>query len=49
MALLESVEVGEEHSFYSVDLAAVARPDMLDAVAFHGEPIVAGCHDFFGQ
>ena len=49
MALLESVEVGEEHSFYSVDLATVACPDMLDAVAFHGEPIVAGCHDFFGQ
>ena len=44
MALLETAEVGEEHSFYFVDLAAMARPDMLDAVAFHGEPIVAGCH-----
>ena len=49
MALLESAEAKEEHSFYSVDLAAVARPDMLDAVAFHGEPIVAGFYDFSGQ
>ena len=49
MVLLENAEVGEEHSFYSVDLVVVARPDMLDAIAFHGEPIVAGCHDFFSQ
>jgi len=30
-------------------LATVAHPDMLDVVAFHGEPIVAKSHDFSGQ
>ena len=49
MALLESVEVGEEHSFYSDRLGTVACPDMLNAVAFHGEPILVGSHDFFSQ
>ena len=32
-----------------IDLATVARPHMLDAVTFHGKPIVAGSHDFSGQ
>ena len=25
-----------------IDLATVARPDMLDVIAFHGKPIVVG-------
>jgi len=32
-----------------IDLATVARPDMPDAIAFHGEPIVVGSHDLSGQ
>ena len=32
-----------------IDLAVVACPDMLDAVAFHGKLIVANSHDFSGQ
>ena len=27
----------------------VARPHMFDSVAFHGEPIVTGTHNFLGQ
>ena len=45
MALLESVGVGDILSIL-IDLATVARPYMLEVVAFHGEPIVVGSHNF---
>ena len=32
-----------------IDLAMVACPYMLDAVTFHGKPIVAGSYDLSGQ
>ena len=49
MVLLKSEGVGEHILPILIDLAIVARPDILDAITFHGKPIVASSHDLSGQ
>ena len=49
MVLLKSEGVGEHILPILIDLAIVARPLMFNAVAFHGEPIVADSHNFLSQ
>ena len=49
MALLKSAWLKRNILPILVDLASVACLDVLDAIAFHGEPIIASSHDILGQ